>query len=249
MHINDIVSYLSSRKFTVLWSGGKDSTATLLWILNKIQHEKWNIVYVEVTGNTHYLCNQYIHDIAKSLGVDNKLIHARRENLNFFECLEKWGVPIFGKHRWCLYQFKQKVFIEHSHFIQISGIRKSDSSRRKKVKMLEYFRQTKKIAVNPILNWSKRRVLQYIKKHEIPINPCYNLFRHSGNCVFCPYHSKKQIILTLQDASWRKKILNTLQRVEQRGYISKHLIHRWIYYGQQRTLINDNVCRYDIFSA
>jgi 3'-phosphoadenosine 5'-phosphosulfate sulfotransferase (PAPS reductase)/FAD synthetase len=34
------------RDFTVLWSGGKDSTAVLLWVLENVNHTAWNVLYI-----------------------------------------------------------------------------------------------------------------------------------------------------------------------------------------------------------
>ncbi|RLE90745.1 MAG: hypothetical protein DRN04_14415 [Thermoprotei archaeon] len=56
---------LNSTKFTVLFSGGKDSLAVLLWVLDNISHDNWNILYIEVTGNTHYLCSEYVKKICR----------------------------------------------------------------------------------------------------------------------------------------------------------------------------------------
>jgi len=47
---------LNQHRFTILWSGGKDSTAALLWVLDHVSHKDWNVLYVEITGNTHPKC-------------------------------------------------------------------------------------------------------------------------------------------------------------------------------------------------
>ena len=230
----DPVEYLNSHRFTVLFSGGKDSLATLLWVLDNVQHEDWNILYVEITGNTHPLCNEYVHTIAGELGVKNKLIHAKREDLDFFQCMKKWGMPILGKYRWCMNQFKLKVMQKHSHLIQVSGVRASDSPRRRKLPIIELFRMTGNITVKPIYKWSKKQVLEYIKNWGIPLNPCYRIYGHSGNCMFCPYHGKKEIILTLQDPYWRQKILSCLAC--QRGKTVRYYF--WMKYANQVTIHN-----------
>jgi len=36
--------FLANREFTVLWSGGKDSTAALLWVLDNVPHDNWDIL-------------------------------------------------------------------------------------------------------------------------------------------------------------------------------------------------------------
>jgi len=234
----DVVQYLDSRKFTVLWSGGKDSTAVLLWVANNIHHERWNILFVEVTGNTHPLNIQYVHGVAKQLGVSHKLIHVGRNDLDFFEMMKKYGLPTFHK-RWCLNRFKQPFF-RQTHRIQVLGIRRSDGFRRRNMKLVEWFRSTDNIVVNPIVEWTKRRVIDYIRAHEISLNPCYRLFGHSGNCMFCPFHKAHSIIRTLNDPLFGKKIKQILLLVEakNKSQLARDKYIKWRKHIGQRLLVD-----------
>ena len=180
----EVADFLRRRPFTVLFSGGKDSLAALLWVIDNVglDHD-WNILYVEVTGNTHRLCNEYVHRICEELGVSDRLIHARREDADFFDYVRRYGLPLIGKHRWCLWQFKVKVFKKHSHFTQVSGVKRSDSRRRRNVRLVEYFRQSGNVAANPLLDWSDEMVVDFIREHGVEVNPCYRIYGHSGNCM------------------------------------------------------------------
>jgi len=51
------------RSFYVLFSGGKDSLATLLWVMENVNNDNWKILYTEVTGNTSPLCTEYVRKI------------------------------------------------------------------------------------------------------------------------------------------------------------------------------------------
>jgi len=230
----EALSYLSRRRFTVLFSGGKDSTASLLWVLENIPHNRWNVVYIEITGNTHELCTEYVKNICERLDILNKLEIRRREDLDFFDCLKKWGMPLIGKYRWCMYQFKLKL-IKDIPF-QVTGVKRSDSVMRSKRSPVELFRAAKNMSINPIFDWSNEDVLSYIKEHNIEPNPCYKLFRHSGNCMFCPYHRDDQIILTLQDPVWGSKIIEILQDLKAKGRITREKKERWLRWVGQTTL-------------
>ncbi|RLF21640.1 MAG: hypothetical protein DRN15_10780 [Thermoprotei archaeon] len=238
MHLDvDPVKFLSERRFTVLFSGGKDSLAALLWICDNIPHRDWNVVYVEVTGNTHPACNEYVHKVISMLGLEERFVHAKREDLDFFEGVKKWGIPLIGQMRWCLYQFKIKVWDKHSHLTQVTGIKRSDSNRRSKAHLIEYMRLGKSVVVNPILTWKTGDVLDYIREHGIPINPCYEMYRHSGNCMFCPYHSKRKIALTLQDPYWREKIIGALRCVKApRSESMRRILRLWLKHDGQMPL-------------
>jgi len=231
IHINDPVKFLNERRFTVLWSGGKDSTAALLWILDHVKHDDWNILFIEVTGNTHPMNVQYVYETAKQLGVFNKLIHARRGDTDFFTIMRRKGIPIIGYSRWCLSEFKHWAIKRYSYLTQVSGIKRTDSYRRRNIGLVEYFRMTDSITVNVIYDWSKERVLQYIKDHGVELNPCYRICGHSGNCMFCPYHRYEYIVKTLSDPEWRQKILDALEYVAKNrrmGSISRQIYEKWM---------------------
>jgi len=231
IHVDDPVKFLNERRFTVLWSGGKDSTASLLWVLDHIKHEDWNILFIEVTGNTHPLNIEYVYSVAKQLGVFNKLIHAKRTDLDFFEYMKRYGIPIIGYSRWCLSKFKQYVIERYSYFVQVGGIRRSDSARRKHIGLIEYYRATDNISVNVIYDWAKDRVLRYIKEHGIEINPCYTLYGHSGNCMFCIYHNNTMILKTLRDPEWGPKIIESLEYVAKNkklGPVTQRIYEKWM---------------------
>lgn len=232
--MRDPREFLNKTRFTVCFSGGKDSLATLLWILDNVKHTNFNILYIEVTGNTHNICNEYVRKVCNSLGVLDRLIVKRREDLDFFKCIKKWGIPIIGKYRWCLYQFKHKFFVKDTYPVNVLGIKNSDSKIRRRINQIDYVKMSRKITVNPILNWDKWMVLDYIKDHGLEINPCYSIYGHSGNCMFCPYHNKKQIIMTMRDEYWREKIIEALKHV--RGRISKEIAERWFRYAFQYTI-------------
>jgi len=219
----DIVEVLNSHKFTVLWSGGKDSTAALLWTLDNVDHKNWNILYIEVTGNTSPLCNRYVHETAEKLGVSDRLIHAKSEN-DFFDLIRKNGVPT-PMTRWCMRVMKLEVMKRHGHYIQVTGIKQADSRARKNIQLLGKSKNSDNLLINPICYWSDKEVLRYINDHGVPLNPCYRLYGHSGNCMFCPYHTKRAILLTMQDPYWKRKILEVSRYVY--GRISKEKIQAW----------------------
>jgi 3'-phosphoadenosine 5'-phosphosulfate sulfotransferase (PAPS reductase)/FAD synthetase len=227
---------LGRHRFTVLWSGGKDSTAALLWVLDNVAHRNWNVLYVEVTGNTHPLCTQYVLETAERLGISDRLAIAR--TADFFALMDRWGSPLIGAYRWCLYQLKRKAF-ERAHNITVDGVKRSDSRRRSRLGVVNVTKFEGKVAVSPIFDWSREQVLQYIKDHGLSLNPCYRLYGHSGNCMFCPYADRRHIVLTMSDPEWREKILSALRRSEERmlrGSIGRYVYRRWVRHSAQTTL-------------
>jgi 3'-phosphoadenosine 5'-phosphosulfate sulfotransferase (PAPS reductase)/FAD synthetase len=227
---------LNQHKFTVLWSGGKDSTAALLWVLDHIRHNDWNVLYVEVTGNTHPKCTEYVVRAAQKLSLEDRLIVAKTKD--FYELMDRWGPPLMFGYRWCLYQLKKKAF-EKAHYITVDGIRRADSKVRRRLKLINIVKVSKKVAISPIIDWTKSQVIDYIRGCGLDVNPCYKLYGHSGNCMFCPYADKKHIILTMNDPEWRAKILPVLNRHKEKlakGSIGRSVYNRWITGAMQSTI-------------
>jgi 3'-phosphoadenosine 5'-phosphosulfate sulfotransferase (PAPS reductase)/FAD synthetase len=238
--IEKAAEILNRRKFTVLWSGGKDSTAALLWVLNNVNHSSWNVLYVEITGNTDPECTRYVVETVEKLGISDKLRIIRTED--FFSLCRKWGIPS-PFYRWCLYHLKKRAFSEAMHFT-VTGVRKSDSKVRFGVGVLSYARLTKKWCVNPIIDWKKEDVLDYLKQNGIKLNPCYERLGHSGNCCFCPYADRKHIVGTMSDPYWGSKISALLDELKVRekamkGKISEKIYERWVKWKGQTDLPED----------
>ena len=65
-----------SRPVSMLFSGGKDSLV-LLYLLQYSKLKDYNVVYVEVTGNTHELCTRYVCYVVRKLGLEDRLVVAK----------------------------------------------------------------------------------------------------------------------------------------------------------------------------
>jgi len=233
----NVKSYLNRVRFSVLFSGGKDSLASLLWVLDNVHHSHWNIVYVEVTGNTHPLCTKYVKETCKRLGVYDRLLIVKREDMTFWDAMRKWGIPLLGGHRWCMHEFKNKLFKKHAYRVTVTGIRNEESLPRRYVPAIRFYRKTEQINVNPIITWNKQQVADYIKQHNAPINPCYKIYGHSANCMFCPYRDKTSIIKTLADSYWRKIILTELSNAKAKSKLQQEVKHRWLNLAKQNILL------------
>jgi len=223
-----IIKYLKEIPFTVAFSGGRDSLLALLWIL---EHglENFNIVYAEVTENTHPLCTQYVHDVLKQLGLEKKLRVVR--TVPFFQYMKKHGVPNLGKNRWCKYRKLDAIFSVARKVI-ITGTTRSNA--RRNVKALHFYKNGR-IAFSPLIENHINHKL--IHEYGIEINPCYALYGHSGNCVFCPYHSAKSIVLTMNDPEWRDKILEALSLAPKKYRLQEYVVQKWLRCSRQTTLL------------
>jgi len=234
--MRNLVEYLNRRRFTVLFSGGKDSTATLLWVIDNIVHRDWNVVFIRVAENTHSLNEEYVVNLCDSLDILDRLVIAST-NRSFFGDLEKWGIPLLGCYRWCYYHYKQKVvnWLARKRLVyrvQVSGVTRTSRARRN-LRHIEYYRLDDAICVLPVLDWSREEILDYVKDHGVELNPCYKLVGHSGNCLFCPYHTKAAIYKTISFLrTFEPDLYHGLRRAllarRPRGRLGREILKRWL---------------------
>ena len=211
--------------------------AALLWVLDNVPD--WSgmrVIYAEVTGNTHPICTLYAHKVVETLDLEDRFYHARREDRDFFSDLVRIGPPLLKPYRWCLTEFKRKAWRPHAHgLFAVAGIRAEESPYRAKWPFLKK-NCDGQLVLSPIFTWSREEVLDFIREHGLRPNPCYDLYGHSGNCMFCPYHRRDYIIRTLSDPEWRPKILSALKTCRIGGPIQAQIKDRWLRLAGQTTL-------------
>lgn len=167
---SDIGELLESRKPFILFSGGKDSLATLAYL--KDIAKKVNIdltaLYVDTTAGLPENM-EYVKKVCEYLGVNLKVV---RPKIDYFTLAKKWGIPSFG-YRWCCRELKIKPIMEYLDSIKepkvvFDGIRAAESNQRKKYIPLWYHPTFKCLSVSPIFYWSDYKVTSFINSDGIP---------------------------------------------------------------------------------
>jgi len=202
----------------VSFSGGRDSLVVL--------HMAWRknpnipVVYVDTTL-TLPECNEYVEWLADEWGLN--LIKASR--LSFYHGEDFWYwvhrkrfFPTM-KYRWCLKLFKIDVLriLTSLHGIDsmMLGVKLSDNPRRKIWE--NHPRTDPSLGVTrelPILRWTHSQVNAYIRKHKLPVNPCYRRFGHSGNCYYCPFMRNIKYYIRLR--RWHPELFEKIVEAEEK---------------------------------
>ena len=181
----------------VPWSGGKDSTASLILALKAFGRKKVTAVYVD-TGVDFPQNKEYVEKIAKDLSV--KLIETEagvRNGLKF----EKLPLPTH-ENRWCTARkiaALEKIIDEISgEKLVIAGDRDPESelrSQRPPVRrMMNY------VIVTPIKQWSTAHVQLYLLLQGVPLNPLYHLGFYRLGCYICPALRSWEVYLMLKSS-------------------------------------------------
>ena len=179
-------------RVVVPWSGGKDSTASLILALKYFKKD--DIVPIFVDTLLDFPQNKlYVDEIAEQLNIDYMYVKA-----DLATELKHRGVLPTKDNRWCtrvklnaLYNAIQKVSDEP---IIIIGDRDSESLLRLKRPFIRWHEGMLQVA--PIKIWSSALVQLYLFKQGIRLNPLYELGFYRLGCYICPaFRSWERMIL------------------------------------------------------
>ncbi|MDE1868303.1 MAG: phosphoadenosine phosphosulfate reductase family protein, partial [Thaumarchaeota archaeon] len=175
------VNGISLENSVGLFSGGKDSiTACHIANVKKV-----------VTCKTGVGLNyDFIKDTCQSLGWELVTLEPKIGE-SFEDFVRKFGFPhvgmhnaVFGYLKWHPIRtwYKQQ---KDKSIVLISGRRKKESARRKKMKSNKQYDETEGMKFySPIYEWSGMQVYKYIEENKLPLSPIYRTMHMSGDC-FC----------------------------------------------------------------
>ena len=226
-------------------SGGKDSTALLIYAVNKYGNDNVKAFFID-TKWEHPINYEYIDELTDKLGVD--LI--RVSNDRYRDMLDLiWHKKIFpsAHRRFCTQEMKIRPMTEYlnKHYDEIDmmliGIRRNESIDRRiryaKFKSNAVYRYRDvygyvksrikgkylNIAIQmPLLDWREKDVISYIRSNGFEINPLYKTIGRVG-CFPCLI-SEKSIRESLKFELGRKRFYAMVElekKLRDKGYKSK----------------------------
>ena len=176
---------LKNRQPFVLFSGGRDSLAALVYLKNIAENVGNNVVAVHADTTVGLPCNiKYIKKICRLIKV--KLVIVRPKN-DYFTLAERWGLPRF-QARWCCHALKigpvnDYLKNQQKDKIVFDGIRAEESKRRSEIEFIKYDKKFGYLTCHPLLYWTREDVKAYLEKNGLPINPAYKQgFKRASEC-------------------------------------------------------------------
>jgi 3'-phosphoadenosine 5'-phosphosulfate sulfotransferase (PAPS reductase)/FAD synthetase len=206
----DIKRLLKPRKIFVLFSGGKDSLATLIYLKN-ITRRKVTAIYVDTTAGLPENTD-YVKKVCKYLRVRLEVV---KPKVDYFTLARKWGIPSF-KYRWCCRELKIKPIEEYFKMIRepkivFDGIRAAESNIRKQYIPIWYHPSFRCLSVSPIFYWSDEKVTSIINSNGIPKTLLHSL-GSSTECWCGAYKTETDFKKLYQ---LNRKMFNKLAKVEE----------------------------------
>jgi len=121
--------------------------------------------------------------------------------------------PPMRQVRWCCEEYKERGGT--GRYVT-TGVRRTESNNRKNRRSIEVCRKdSTKIYVNPIIDWTDQDVWDFIHKYKIPYCELYDKGWKRIGCLFCPFAGKKQ---RLYEAERYPKIRDNFIRAFEKLY-------------------------------
>lgn len=179
----------------VSFSGGKDSTALILWAKENL--DNFITVYCD-TGWESPITTEYINYINHSV-LEDKLITLKSKKYNGFKdlCIKKKRVPSVLA-RYCTEELKLKPmanYIQHLSDVEVYvGVRADESIKRSKLPERSYADIYQCDIVRPLLKWSAEDVFKIHKRYGITPNPLYKVGMKRVGCFPCIMSSHLELV-------------------------------------------------------
>ena len=224
-------------KIAVGISGGKDSTALLLWVLENIEGDIYP-VFAD-TKWEHPLNYLYLDYLQDKLGIKIYKVTCERFD-GMLDLIKRKKIFPSYHRRFCTHYLKEKPVIkflkENNIDVYMLGIRLDESLYRSKkyadfdpnkcYKASDAFKQYPKSLKTcirlPLLRWSKDDVIKYIKSKGIKINPLYKKYGRVG-CFPCLISFKDMVAVMDEPLGVRRigELLKVEEELNSEGYYTR----------------------------
>lgn len=179
-------------------SGGKDSTAALLWLVNEsgYPHEKIKVTFCD-TGNEHQITYDYIAMLSR----DVFPVETIKPPLDFYELAKNKGAFPSALVRFCTQELKifpsQRYVLslmrDGARVLLLTGVRASESKKRSELSEFEWDGFYACDIYRPLLHWSLEDIWAMLAKYKIPRNLLYDYGARRVGCFPCIMSSKHEI--------------------------------------------------------
>jgi len=196
----EFVERYGIRSVVCCMSGGKDSLVATHYTMSELEDVDLN-KYVIVVDTSVMLPSAvpFVKEICSRFGWPLKVL---KPEPDFWTLAEKWGVPTRFR-RWCCYRLKLKPIIQFVKALppqraEVLGLRKEESRKREKLPqvMLKTTRGVIRWGYCPIIDWTEKQVLAYMKEHDLPMPPHYR-WGIKETCL-CPVFLRKQEMMNVR---------------------------------------------------
>jgi len=195
------VEEYSIRSLVCCFSGGKDSLVATHYVMNELagsnpaQLKKY-VVFVDTSVMVPGT-REFVEKICDSFGWNLKVLAPKPD---FWTLIGEQGFPMPSMHRrWCCWKLKLepiKNFVRNlkPQRAEVTGLRKDESYRRRKLSEVFYLKSSRVWKYAPLVDWTEKDVLRYMKEHNLPMPPHYRL-GIKETCLCGAFSNRKQMMI------------------------------------------------------
>lgn len=179
-------------------SGGKDSTAVLLWMVHEsgVPRHQINATFCD-TGNEHEWTYEQIDILSREVHP----VETLKPELDFYALVKKKGMFPSAKRRFCTEHLKIRPSQDHIQYLKqaypcvvaVSGTRADESDQRSSYLEWDYSGELLTLQWRPIVRWNYDNVLAIHAKYGVRMNPLYGIGAERVGCYPCVMSRKKEI--------------------------------------------------------
>lgn len=216
--------FTGNTRFSVGISGGKDSSAVLLWMIHKSGVPKEQILASFAdTGNEHEWTYAHVEKISNEVHP----VVTLKPKLDYYQlALKKKRFP-GAKARFCTQHLKiypsedyiRSLQSEGFDVISVSGVRANESKDRSKLGEWDvagfnlHYKQWR-----PLIRWTLDDVLAIHREFKFPLNPLYEIGAQRVGCFPCIMSRKAEIRLIALKFPERIDMIRKAEQEFQRRY-------------------------------
>jgi len=187
--------------FHLAFSGGKDSQ--VIYELCKLANVKFKAFFYKTSIDPKELLSFIRNNYPDVIWI--------KPQMTMYQLILKKGMLPLRQCRFCCEYLKERNGLDA---VVITGIRKEESSKRKRRNEFETSckKGRDKNLLNPILDWTKREVFQFLKERKIAICELYKTQERIG-CVGCPASPSSMRKDFRERPNFKKAYINTVARL------------------------------------
>lgn len=200
-------------------SGGKDSTALLLWAVHEsgYSHDRMVATFCD-TGNEHQITYDYIQMLNESVFP----IQTIKPPLDFYQLAEKKKRFPSSLARFCTQALKMQPSQEYikslmqrgERVLLHSGVRADESQNRKNLPEREWDEYYACDVYRPLINWTIADVFAMLAKYGIPRNQLYDYGARRVGCFPCIMSNKAEIRMIAKNFPERIDRIREAEKME-----------------------------------
>lgn len=229
---SDWKDIIEDRQLVVSISGGKDSTAMALWMIEQGLKDRCHWVFAD-TGWEHPSVYDYLDILEKHIGPINR-VTSKKYPRGMVDLVEKKGMFPSRKFRFCteqlkvvpIHEFVEDFMEEHGEEpINCVGIRADESPSRAKMDTWDTGGPLNLDTWRPIITWGVQDVIDIHNKYDVVPCSLYLRDKHPSTrvgCYPCIMSRKKEIMAVAENDSWRIDEIRELEGRVQEKYIERN---------------------------